>query len=81
MTEQNKWDKRYSGGLLLEGYNSSRQLDHGTGGPPVEDLLMEIAELKKELHLLHIIHGTEWREKYMKDDCIPGLERLSNSLQ
>ena len=46
------------GVFLLEGF-TPRQLHHGTGGPPIKDLLMEISELKKELHQLHIIHGTE----------------------
>lgn len=46
------------GVFLLEGY-TPRQLDHGTGGPPIKDLLMEIVDLQKELQQLHIIRGTE----------------------
>ncbi len=46
------------GVFLLEGY-TPRQLYHGTGGPPVKELLMEIVDLKKELQQLKIIHGTE----------------------
>jgi len=47
-----------SGAFLLEAY-TPRQLNHGTGGPPIKELLMEIDELKNELHQLDIIHGTE----------------------
>lgn len=46
------------GVFLLEGY-TPRQLEYGTGGPPIKELLMEITELKQELHQLNIIHGTE----------------------
>ncbi len=46
------------GVFLLEGY-TPRQLEHGTGGPPVRELLMEIVDLKKELQQLQIIHGVE----------------------
>jgi len=46
------------GVFLLEGY-TPRQLDHGTGGPPIKDLLIEIVDLQQELQQLHIVHGTE----------------------
>ncbi len=46
------------GVFLLEAY-TPRQLEYGTGGPPVKELLMEITELKKELAQLTILHGIE----------------------
>ena len=49
---------KQDGVFLLEGY-TPRQLNHGTGGPPVKELLMEISELKEELRALHILHGLE----------------------
>ncbi len=46
------------GVFLLEGY-TPRQLNHGTGGPPVKELLLEISDLKKELAELQITHLIE----------------------
>ena len=60
------------GVFLLEGY-TPRQLDHGTGGPPVKELLMEIVELKKELQQLHIIHGTELKREIHEGRLHTGL--------
>ncbi|TKB25561.1 class I SAM-dependent methyltransferase [Desulfopila sp. IMCC35006] len=47
-----------NGVFLLEGY-TPRQLNHGTGGPPVKELLLEIIDLKKELAQLQITHLLE----------------------
>lgn len=47
-----------NGVFLLEGY-TPRQLNHGTGGPPVIELLLEINDLKKELAQLQITHLIE----------------------
>ncbi len=49
---------KQDGVFLLEGY-TPRQLNHGTGGPPVKELLVEISEVKEELRALHILHGLE----------------------
>jgi SAM-dependent methyltransferase len=52
------------GVFLLEGY-TPRQLNHGTGGPPVKELLLEIVDLKKELAQLQFTHLIELeREVY-----------------
>ena len=60
------------GVFLLEAY-TPRQLHHGTGGPPVKDLLMEIDELKKELHQLDIIHGIELEREVCEGRLHTGL--------
>jgi SAM-dependent methyltransferase len=46
------------GTFLLEAY-TPKQLGFGTGGPPSAELMMELAELKKELTGLEFIHGKE----------------------
>lgn len=52
------------GVFLLEGY-TPRQLAYGTGGPPVEELLMNLDDLLAELQPLRIVHGAELeREVY-----------------
>jgi SAM-dependent methyltransferase len=63
---------RKGGVFLLEAY-TPRQLHHGTGGPPVKDLLMEINELKKELHQLDIIHGIELEREVREGRLHTGL--------
>jgi SAM-dependent methyltransferase len=60
------------GVFLLEGY-TPRQLDHGTGGPPIQELLMEIDELKKELQQLDIVHGTELEREIYEGRLHTGL--------
>ena len=55
---------REGGVYLLEGY-TPRQLNYGTGGPPVKELLMELSDLQVELRQLQITHGLELeREVY-----------------
>lgn len=49
---------KQKGVFLLEGY-TPRQLNHGTGGPPVEELLLEMDDLNKELAQLQIVHLME----------------------
>lgn len=49
---------REGGVFILEGY-TPRQLQYGTGGPPVKELLMELDELRSEFSGLRIIHGVE----------------------
>ena len=49
---------RKDGIFILEGY-TPRQLQYGTGGPPVAELLMNIDIIQEELSNLAIIHGVE----------------------
>ncbi|MGB3212154.1 MAG: class I SAM-dependent methyltransferase [Desulforhopalus sp.] len=63
---------KMGGVFLLEGY-TPRQLLHATGGPPTRELLMELAELKQELHLLHIIHGMEMEREVHEGRLHTGL--------
>lgn len=52
------------GVFILEGY-TPKQLQQGTGGPPVKELLMELEELRSDFADLDIIHGEElMREIY-----------------
>ncbi|TKB05740.1 cyclopropane-fatty-acyl-phospholipid synthase family protein [Desulforhopalus sp. IMCC35007] len=52
-------DSLKAGGVfLLEGY-TPKQLEHGTGGPPIPELLMNFTVLEQELTGLRIIHGLE----------------------
>lgn len=44
--------------FLLEGY-TPKQLQYGTGGPPVKELLMNLHVIQEELSGLDIIHGVE----------------------
>jgi SAM-dependent methyltransferase len=44
--------------FLLEGY-TPKQLEHGTGGPPIKELLMQLHVLQEELSSLETIHGIE----------------------
>jgi SAM-dependent methyltransferase len=44
---------RPGGLLVLEAY-TPRQLEHGTGGPPVAELTMQLADLRRELEGLDI---------------------------
>jgi SAM-dependent methyltransferase len=62
-----------SGGVfLLEGY-TPRQLDLGTGGPPVKELLMELATIREELSPLRIIHGIELEREVREGRLHTGL--------
>ena len=49
---------RPGGVFLLEAY-TPRQLAYGTGGPPSADLMMEAADLRRELAGLELAHLTE----------------------
>ena len=49
---------KYDGIFLLEGY-TPKQLQFGTGGPPVKELLMNLHVIQEELAGLEIIHGIE----------------------
>lgn len=60
------------GVFLLEGY-TPRQLEHGTGGPPVRELLMELGELKDELRQLDIVHALELKREIHEGRLHTGL--------
>jgi SAM-dependent methyltransferase len=48
-----------SGGILiLEAYRP-KQLEYGTGGPPVAELMMQLDMIKQELHGLEWLHAVE----------------------
>ena len=49
---------RPGGVFILEAY-TPEQLQYGSGGPPVKALTMELAELRKELAALKMIHAVE----------------------
>lgn len=49
---------RPGGVLVLEAY-TPRQLEHGTGGPPVPDLLYDLATLRDDLAGLDLVHARE----------------------
>jgi SAM-dependent methyltransferase len=44
--------------LILEAYTPT-QLTYGTGGPPQEELMMNLQMLTEDFHSLHIRHGVE----------------------
>ncbi len=46
------------GTFILEAY-TPKQLLYGTGGPPQEEMLMDLAEIKEELEPLHLIYARE----------------------
>lgn len=46
------------GVLLLEAYTPD-QLNYGTGGPPSAEMMMQLSQLKDELHGLDFIHARE----------------------
>lgn len=46
------------GVLILEAYRP-KQLEYGTGGPPVAELMMQLDETKQELHGLEWLHAAE----------------------
>ncbi len=49
---------REGGVLLLEAY-TPKQIEYGTGGPPVPELTMQLSDLKQELAGLQFDHGVE----------------------
>ena len=46
------------GVLILEAYRP-KQLEYGTGGPPVAELMMQLDETRQELHGLEWLHAAE----------------------
>ncbi len=49
---------RPGGRLILEAY-TPRQLELGTGGPPTVEMMMTLAELRRELTGVTLVHGVE----------------------
>ena len=49
---------RPGGVFLLEAY-TPRQIEYGTGGPPVAELTMELDSLRGELAGLDLVHAEE----------------------
>lgn len=60
------------GVFVLEAYHPS-QLEHGTGGPPVPELLMDAATLKLELAELELEHLVELERDVVEGDFHTGM--------
>ena len=60
------------GVFILEGY-TPQQLMHGTGGPPVKELLINLNDIKKELTDLNVIHGIELERNVLEGKLHTGL--------
>lgn len=59
------------GVLILEAY-TPRQLEFATGGPPVDDMMMELDGLRRELAGLDFIHGIETIREVIEGDFHTG---------
>ena len=68
---------KVGGAFLLEAYTPA-QLQHGTGGPQSPDLMPTLAELRKELAGLDLVHAVE-RERVVHEG--PGHAGLSAVVQ
>jgi SAM-dependent methyltransferase len=53
--------------FLLEAY-TPQQLEYGTGGPPVAELLISIDQLQQDFQTLDILHGIE-TEREVQEGC------------
>jgi SAM-dependent methyltransferase len=62
---------RSGGVLVLEAYTPA-QVGLGTGGPPVPELTMTLAELRQELHGLHFIHAVEQEREVIEGSLHTG---------
>ncbi len=67
------------GTFILEAY-TPQQLLHGTGGPPqeemlmdLEEMLMDLEEIKKELEPLHLIYAREIEREIYDGTCHNGV--------
>lgn len=63
---------RPGGVFILEAYTPA-QLDYGTGGPPVAELLMNVDELRSELGSLKILHALETEREVIEGHLHTGL--------
>jgi hypothetical protein len=59
------------GVFVLEAY-TPRQLDFGTGGPPVPELLVSLGELRQELKALDLILACETERDIVEGRCHQG---------
>lgn len=59
------------GVFVLEAY-TPRQLEYGTGGPPVRDLLVTLSELRTELHGLELEVAREVERDVQEGRCHQG---------
>jgi SAM-dependent methyltransferase len=66
---------RPGGVLILEGY-APAQLRLGTGGPSVEELLIPLASLRRELDGLHVLHLGEVEREIAEGDLHQGLSAV-----
>lgn len=62
---------RSGGVLLLEAYTPA-QVGLGTGGPPLPELTMTLAELRQELLGLHFIHAVEQEREVIEGSLHTG---------
>ena len=62
---------RPGGAFILEGYTPA-QLNLGTGGPPVSELMMTLAELKQELTGLDLEHALETEREVIEGSLHTG---------
>jgi len=62
---------RSGGMLVLEAYTPA-QVGLGTGGPPVPELTMTLAELRQELRGLHFIHAVEQEREVIEGSLHTG---------
>ncbi|BHH81962.1 methyltransferase domain-containing protein [Desulforhopalus sp. 52FAK] len=61
------------GGIyVLEGY-TPKQLQYGTGGPPIVELLMNLSEITEEISPLTILHGLELERNVQEGKLHKGL--------
>ncbi len=64
------------GVFLLEGY-TPRQLQYGTGGPPIRELLVELDDLREDLQSLHIVSAIEVRREIFEGRLHTGLGEVA----
>lgn len=62
---------RPGGAIVLEAY-TPRQLDFGTGGPPVRELLVSLTELRRELGALELVIARETERDVVEGRCHHG---------
>ena len=63
---------REGGVLLLEAY-TPKQIEYGTGGPPVPELTMQLTDLKQELAGLQFDHGVELDREVVEGEFHTGI--------
>jgi SAM-dependent methyltransferase len=63
---------REGGVLLLEAY-TPKQIEYGTGGPPVPELTMQLSDLKQELAGLQFDHGVELDREVVEGEFHTGI--------